>query len=63
MSTMTFEEYMYACRTMTAFRSKEERDELMKPKGFMARHAFVSLIIIVAVSIAVFKIALRVLAF
>lgn len=54
---------MYACRTMTAFRSKEERDRLMKPKGFMARHALASLVIIAAVSIAVFKIALRMLAF
>lgn len=60
---MTLEEYMYACRTMTAFRSKAERDEYMKPKGFMARQPLISLVIIVAFSIAVFKIALRLLAF
>ncbi len=58
---MTFEEYLYACRTMTAFRSKEQRDELMKPKGFMARRPLISFAIIGAVLVAVFKLSLYLL--
>ena len=58
---MTNEELLYMATSMTAFRSKEERDEYMKPKGFAAKHPLLSLALIIVVGVSVFKIAMRVL--
>lgn len=58
---MTDEELLYMARSMTAFRSKEERDEYMKPKGFAGKHPVLSLALIIVVGAAAFKITMRLL--
>lgn len=54
---MTTEEILYMATSMTAFRSKEERDEYMKPKGFVAKRPGLSAVLIAAFSYLAYRLA------